>query len=140
MAKHRNREVHVDEIERLGRLGCTVAEAADSLEISEKSFKKLLANDVRVSDAWRRGHAHIKVGLRRKQLRLAGNNASMAIFLGKQMLGQRDVVSNEHSGPNGGPIETSDVDMENLSLEERKKLRELLIKTEAKQGRPDKKH
>ena len=39
-----------------------------------------------------------KCSLRRKQWRLADKSTAMAIFLGKQMLGQRDDIRLNHSG------------------------------------------
>jgi hypothetical protein len=43
--------------------------------------------------------------LRRKQFTMAESNASMAIWLGKQYLGQKDQVA--HMGPDGGSIPLS---------------------------------
>lgn len=42
------------------------------------------------------------LALRQTQLKLAETNATMAIWLGKQYLGQHD--KHEHSGPNGSAI------------------------------------
>lgn len=67
-----------------------------------------------------------RVGLRRKQMRLADSNASMAIFLGKQMLGQKDVVTTEHTGADGGPVE---IDASKLTQDERNELRELITRS-----------
>lgn len=125
----KTKTIRLNEIEDLGRLGATLEEAADSLGISVKSLRRLMNNDKRVQEAWDRGRATVKLSLRRKQLRLASSNASMAIWLGRQMLGQKEVVTNEISGPNGGPIET-EVDISKLTHEERKQFREYLRKTQ----------
>ena len=42
-----------------------------------------------------------KIALRRYQLQLAEKNPTMAIFLGKQYLGQRDNIEVEHNAQNG---------------------------------------
>lgn len=42
-----------------------------------------------------------KIALRRYQLQLAEKNPTMAIFLGKQYLGQRDNIELEHKAQNG---------------------------------------
>jgi len=42
-----------------------------------------------------------KIALRRYQLQLAEKNPTMAIFLGKQYLGQRDNIELEHNAQNG---------------------------------------
>ena len=46
------------------------------------------------------------ISLRRMQFQLAKKSAAMAIFLGKQHLGQQDVQKQEITGANGGPVET----------------------------------
>jgi len=48
-----------------------------------------------------------KMSLRRKQFQLAEKSASMAIFLGKQYLGQKDVVENRLGGADGEPIQVA---------------------------------
>lgn len=58
-----------------------------------------------------------KVSLRRNQFLLSKKNATMAIFLGKQYLGQRDHVAIEHKAENNllnaimgiGEVDTSDL-------------------------------
>lgn len=119
-------QVKTREIERLGRLQCTHREAAAFLNIRLHQFNSLLAKDERAKIAWERGIQMGRISLRRKQMRLAGNNSSMAIFLGKQMLGQRDIVTTEHTGDGGGPVE---IDASKLSQEERDALRRTLVKS-----------
>ena len=46
--------------------------------------------------------------MRRAQFRLAQKNAAMAIFLGKQWLGQKDMDRVEVGGIVGQPIETEE--------------------------------
>jgi hypothetical protein len=68
-----------------------------------------------------RGKAKGRVSVRRNLFRLATNGSLGAnIFLAKNLLGYKDVVSNEHTGPEGGPIQMSLADV----LRERKKAAE----------------
>ena len=115
--------VKTKDIEKMARLQCTHREAAAFLGIRVHQFRNLLAKDEKARDAWERGLMMGRIGLRRKQMRLAGANASMAQFLGKNILGQRDVVTNEHTGDGGGPVE---IDASKLTQEERDELRALL--------------
>ena len=61
---------------------------------------------------------------------MAEHNPSMAIFLGKQYLGQNEVQQIEMSGRNGGPIKTLDLAL--LNRGERDGLRTALLKARKK--------
>ncbi len=55
-----------------------------------------------------RGRAKGRISVRRAQMRLMdAGNAAIAIWLGKQLLGQRDVTPLELSGPSGEPVQIS---------------------------------
>jgi len=73
-------------VEKLGQLQCTYAECAAFLNIKEQTLKK--RKDFLLS--FKKGFESGKISLRRTQFKLAENNATMAIWLGKQYLGQRD--------------------------------------------------
>jgi len=63
-------------------------------------------------------------------LAVKGNPAAN-IFLAKNLLGYRDVLSNEHSGPDGGPIPLdSRPDLSQLSDEELEQLQALMDKAQ----------
>lgn len=119
-------QVKTKDIERLGRLQCTHREAAGFLNIRLNQFRTLLASNEKVKSAWEKGIQMGRISLRRKQMGLAGGNATMAIFLGKQILGQRDIVTNEHTGADGGPVE---IDASKLNQEERDAIRRSLVKS-----------
>ena len=54
----------------------------------------------------------------------------MAIWLGKQLLGQRDVMTAEHGGIGGGPIKvTLKPDFSQLTDDELRQLRDIARKT-----------
>jgi hypothetical protein len=78
-----------------------------------------------------RGRARGRISVRRAQMKLLENGSgTMGVWLGKQILGQRDVVTNEHIGSSGGPIQLAiKPDLSRLSDEDVSKLRELARKT-----------
>lgn len=101
-------------------------EAAGFFGVSLRRMREILATDLKAKAAWEEGQQQGRISLRRKQLALAEKNASMAIFLGKQYLDQNEVVVNEHSGRDGGPILTQSIDLKRLDINERKRLRALI--------------
>lgn len=117
------RRPKISEIRSLAKLQCTDREAAGFFGLSVAKWKQILRYDKKAALAWEEGLQEGRISLRRKQFRLADTNASMATFLGKQYLGQHEVVINEHSGRDGGPI---NFDLTKLDASERKKLREIL--------------
>ena len=55
-----------------------------------------------------RGRAKGRISVRRHQMKLLeAGNATMAVWLGKQLLGQRDAITAEHVGSGGGPIQAA---------------------------------
>ena len=58
----------------------------------------------RVSDVFREKRSAGKISLRRKQWKLADRSAAMAIFLGKQFLGQTDKTEMEVSAEVQNPL------------------------------------
>jgi hypothetical protein len=91
----------------LGQIQATTKETAAVLGISEPTLFEFFAREPKAREAWDRAREQGRASLRRTQLRLAEKNAAMAIFLGKNLLGQSDKQELEHSGPQGAPIETS---------------------------------
>lgn len=118
-------KIRVSEIRRLAQLMCTVGEAASSFGLKKATFEEMLKVDEGARRAWEEGQADARISLRRKQMRLADNNASMAIFLGKQYLGQQEVQVTEVSGRDGRPIEIQE-GLGQLNADQKKQLRTLL--------------
>lgn len=129
-SRQRKTPVRVAEIRELSLLQVSEKEAAAVLGVKLSTFKEMLRIDERARDAWERGREEGKVSIRRKQFSLAGSNASMAIFLGKQYLGQSEINVIEHSGRNGGPIKT--LDLGKLDAKGRAGLREALQQARVK--------
>jgi hypothetical protein len=101
--------VNIDlvELEKLCSLQCTDAEIAGFFGVSTRSIEKR-RKQPKFADAMERGRVKGRISVRRAQMRLVeGGNGSVAIWLGKQLLGQRDVTPIELSGPSGQPVQFS---------------------------------
>ena len=89
--------------ENLCSIQCTKEEICAVLEISDKtldSWCKSTYNE-NFSVIFKEKREFGKSSLRRKQWNLAEKNPTMAIWLGKQYLGQRDNIEVEHNAQNG---------------------------------------
>lgn len=104
-----------DEVERLAALGCNDRDMAAGLLISEPTFRSRMKDDPEFAEAVERGRANGRINLRQHQWRHVegegGPAVNMAIFLGKNMLGQVDRPVETHS--------TVDVNIEISSASER---------------------
>jgi hypothetical protein len=86
----------IDEVERLCQLNCTMEELAAYFGVDVRTVQLRAQNEPWIRAAMERGQAMGKLSLRREQFRLAEKgNAAMLMFLGKQLLGQRDKVEAE---------------------------------------------
>lgn len=96
------------QFESLCGLFCTKEDIADFFDCSEdtienwckKTYKDENGKPMTFSAVYKSKKAKGKVSLRRYQFALAKKNATMAIFLGKQELGQRDVIEQQIESPN----------------------------------------
>ncbi len=79
-------QIDLTVVEKLGQLQCTYSECATFLSIPEGTLKR--RKDFRT--AYKKGAESGKISLRRSQFKLAEKNAAMAIWLGKQYLGQKE--------------------------------------------------
>ena len=120
----RKLKIDISELEKLATLQCTEEEMAAFLGVSTRTLQRRLKIP-KFGDPVQRSRAKGKVSVRRSLFKLANEgNVAAAIFLSKNLLGYRDVVNNEHSGPGGGSIQiASRPDLSNLSDEELKQLR-----------------
>lgn len=78
--------IDLETVEKLGQIQCTIRECASFLGIPEGTLK----DRPDFSAAWHKGLEVGKISLRRTQFRLAEKSAGMAIWLGKQYLGQTE--------------------------------------------------
>ena len=101
------KEIDKRQFENLCKLQCTEIEVCSFFDITDKTLARWCKEtyNKRFSEVFREKRAMGKISLRRKQWQLAEKNATMAIFLGKQFLGQTDKVENTLAGKDGKPIE-----------------------------------
>ena len=85
-------ELNLGELERLSRLNCTMPEISAYFDIPLRTLEDKFTNEPEVRKAIEKGRATGMLSLRRKQIQIMEdtNNSTMAIWLGKQMLGQTD--------------------------------------------------
>jgi hypothetical protein len=123
-------EIDVEDWEKLHAMHCSVEEIAGLYSVSTRTIETRLKQRT-YAEAAMRGRAKGKISLRRRQMQSAeAGNVRMQIWLGKQMLGQTEVVTNEITGPGGGPIKVATKpDWSKLNEDELRKIRELAAKT-----------
>lgn len=113
MARPR-KEIDQKQFETLCGLQCTLLEICDALDITDKTLNAWCKRTYgeSFSEVFAKKRSKGKISLRRMQFQLAEKNASMAIFLGKQYLGQSDVVEI------GAPTDSAQEDALSTSLRE----------------------
>lgn len=84
--------------ENLCGLQCTLEEVCDFFDVNDKTLNSWCKSTYGTTfyDVFKTKRGKGQISLRRMQWKLAEKNASMAIFLGKQYLGQKDVIINEN--------------------------------------------
>ena len=85
-------EIDLVELEKVCRLNCTMPEIAYYFDIPLRTLEDKYTNDADVRKTIQKGRAQGMLSLRRKQIQIMNdtNSTPMAIWLGKQILGQRD--------------------------------------------------
>lgn len=97
-----HKPVDEQKLDLLASLGLTIAEMAAVLDVSEDTLQRNYGEVMRV------GKEKCRASIRRKQFELAmAGNATMLIWLGKQMLGQKERIDHGLGGPDGGPIQST---------------------------------
>ena len=93
-------EIDWQAVEVLCGMFCTLKEIAGILKCSEDTIQRAIMRDHNMSfeQYFERYSVDGKLSLRRNQLRLSSTNPTMAIFLGKQYLDQKDKQEVEHKG------------------------------------------
>lgn len=88
------KEIDYEAVEKLASIQCTQEEIANFLGLSVRTLQR----DEEFCRLYKKGMDNGKMSLRRTQFKIAEKgNASMAIFLGKQYLGQRDVIEADNT-------------------------------------------
>lgn len=101
MARPR-KEVDEEKLELLASFGLTTREIAAVLDVSPDTIERNYAETL----AW--GVNKCRASLKRKQWEMAmAGNVTMLIWLGKQMLGQKDRVDYGVGAGDGGPLQAT---------------------------------
>lgn len=88
------KEIDQEQFEGLCALQCTEAEICSWFDVCSDTLESWCKRTygLKFSETFAIKRGKGKISLRRSQFQLAEKNASMAIWLGKQYLGQKDVV------------------------------------------------
>ena len=125
-------KVNIDlaELEKLCGMQCTDEEIAAFFGVSTKTIERR-RKVTRFREIMDQAKAKGRISVRRSLFRQANSgNVAASIFLSKNLLGYKDIVSNEHSGPDGNPIQLeSKPDYSQLTDDEIQQLRDIAQKT-----------
>ena len=93
-------EIDEDQFSKLCALQCTLEEIASWFKCSEDTIENWCKREFneRFSDVYKKHSAAGKISLRRYQFKQAEHSTTMAIWLGKQWLGQKDHVEVDAPG------------------------------------------
>jgi hypothetical protein len=122
-------QIDLTELEKLCSLHCTDEELADWFGVSTRTIENRRKRP-EFAQAMQRGRSKGRISVRRAQMKLLeSGNGTMGVWLGKQLLGQRDVITSEHVGSGGGPLQVAmKPDLTRFSNEELQQLRSLAVK------------
>ena len=85
-------EIDEEQFKGLCSIQCTLAEIAGWFKCSEDTIERWCKRELKMSfaEAYKKFSVGGKISLRRNQFRMAEHNPTMAIWLGKQYLGQKE--------------------------------------------------
>lgn len=85
-------EIDEEQFKGLCSIQCTLQEIAAWFKCSEDTIERWCKRQFKLSfaESYKKFSAGGKISLRRYQMRMAEHNPTMAIWLGKQYLGQKD--------------------------------------------------
>lgn len=85
-------DINREQFEKLCAIQCTLEEIASWFKCSEDTIERWCKRELKMNfaDAFKTYSADGKISLRRTQFKMAEHNVSMAIWLGKQYLGQKE--------------------------------------------------
>jgi hypothetical protein len=118
------------ELEKLCGMQCTDEEIASWFGVSTRTIERL-RKTVKSREVMDQAKAKGRVSVRRMLFTQgAKGNIAAAIFLAKNVLGYRDILRNEQTGPDGGPIAIEQrLDLSQLTEEELNQLEAIAEKS-----------
>lgn len=87
------KEIDYEAVEKLANIQCTQEEIANFLNLSVRTLQR----DEEFCRLYKKGQDNGRMSLRRYQFKLAEKNTAMAIWLGKQYLGQKEVIETNNT-------------------------------------------
>gem|GEM_PF-489378 len=103
-------QIDLIQLEKMCHINATQRELAAFFNCSVDTIQNRAKDDPAFAAAMERGYCGGWSSLRRKQMEVAlDGNPTMLIWLGKQLLGQRDNLDSQVSGSDGGPIQITNV-------------------------------
>src|SRR5438067_252131 len=91
-------KIDMAELERLSAMQCTDEEIAAWFKVTTRTIERRRKNRA-FAEVMDRGKAKGRISVRRTQIKLLeAGNATMAVWLGKNMLGQTDEVRHQING------------------------------------------
>ena len=85
------KEIDAEQVRKLAGINCSMEEIGSIVGCSVDTLER------RFADVIKEGRTHGRMSLKRKQFEVAmGGNVSMLIWLGKNVLGQRDIPEGEN--------------------------------------------
>jgi hypothetical protein len=109
----------------LGTIHATVEECAAVLRVSLRTLQNFFASHPEAKEAHEEGKLVGLMSLRRTQFRLAEKNANMAVWLGKNLLGQREPVQQIETGKPGDFSNLTDDELDKQLITSAKELGEM---------------
>ena len=90
-------DIDVEQFKKLCALQCTEEEIASWFKCSHDTIDRFCRREFKMSfeEVFKIFSVDGKISLRRTQFAMAEHNCSMAIWLGKQYLNQKDITENE---------------------------------------------
>lgn len=100
------KEIDKIEFEKLCGLQCTKAEICDWFSVTDKTLESWCKRTYKkgFSEIFSEKRSKGKISLRRTQFKLAEKSPAMAIFLGKNYLGQSDKIQYENTDTANGQL------------------------------------
>lgn len=97
------KEINQKDFEKLCGLQCTKEEICGFFDVTDKTLERWCKRTYKkgFSEVFAQKRGSGKISLRRSQFELAKKNANMAIWLGKQYLGQREPDARTDGKPLG---------------------------------------
>ena len=91
-------QINKEQFEKLCGMQCTIEEIAGFFDCCDDTINNWCKSTYgdNFSGIYKKKSMSGKISLRRTQFKIAEKNASMAIFLGKQYLGQKDVIETDN--------------------------------------------